>query len=79
MSHKNGNKDIDSEKIKVYQIIFSMFIQLILVIAGLVAFFVVLYQIFKASENWTKVIYSMLDLMLAGTIYRVYKHFFPGK
>jgi hypothetical protein len=79
MSSKNDKKDVSLEKIQVYQIIFSMFIQLVLVIAGLVAFFMILCQIFKADNNWTKTIYTVADTMLAGTIYVVYKHYFPGK
>jgi uncharacterized membrane protein YqjE len=79
MKSNRENIEISHEKLKVYQIIFSMFIQLILVITGIVAFFIILVQIIKVNNNWTKVIYTACDSMLGGTLYVVYKHYFPAK
>lgn len=79
MNSQLSKKDISPQKLRVYQIIFSMFIQLILVIVGIIAFFIILFAILKAENNWTKIIYAALDSMLVGTLYLVYKYFFPVK
>lgn len=72
-------KEITKEKMEVYEIAFAMFIKFILVIAGLVAFFIVLAFLINTKDNEAKVIYGCLDLLLGGSIYLVYRHYFPDK
>ena len=72
-------KEITKEKMEVYEIAFAMFIKFILVLAGLVAFFIVLVFFIISKDNGTKIIYGCLDTMLVGTIYVVYRHYFPDK
>ncbi|HCT29456.1 MAG TPA: hypothetical protein DIW31_01690 [Bacteroidales bacterium] len=79
MNNSSENSELTKEKIQVYQIVFSMFIQLLLVLAGIVAFFIVLYNILNEPDNYTKMIYGALDTMLGSTIYLVYRHYFPVK
>lgn len=64
---------------EVYEIAFAMFIKFILVVAGLVAFFIVLAFLINTNNNETKIIYGCLDLLLGGIIYLVYRHYFPDK
>jgi hypothetical protein len=72
-------KEITKEKMEVYEIAFAMFIKFILVIAGLVAFFIVLTLLINTTDNQTKVIYGCFDILLGGSIYVVYRHYFPDK
>ena len=75
----NSKDEITKDKVIIYEIIFSMIVKFILVIAGLIAFFIILAQIIYVQDNWTKVIYGVFDTMLGGTIYVVYRHYFPEK
>jgi len=70
---------LTKEKMEVYEIVFAMVMKFILIIAGLVAFFIVLYFIITEKDNISKTIYGFLDLILGGSIYLVYKHYFPDK
>lgn len=78
MSEKE-NKELTKEKAQVYEIIFAMFIKFILVVAGIVAFFIVLMHMINEPDNITKLGYAGFELVLGGTIYVVYKHYFPVK
>jgi hypothetical protein len=73
------NKDLTKEKAQVYEIIFAMFIKFILVVAGIIAFFIVLVHMINEQDNITKIGYAGFNLILGGTIYVVYKHYFPVK
>lgn len=73
------NKELTKAKVQVYEIIFTMLIKFILVIAGLVAFFIVLYFLIKTDDNTTRIIYGCFDTILGGTIFLVYRHYFPDK
>lgn len=64
---------------QIYEMIFAMFMKFLLVITGIVAFFIILYQIITVDKELSKVIYGVLELMLAGTTYMLYKHYFPNK
>lgn len=78
MSDKES-KELTREKVQVYEIVFTMFIKLLLVLAGLVAFFIVLYFMLKMKTNEEKLIFGVFDIILGGTIFLVYKHYFPEK
>ncbi len=75
----SNNKELTKERVQVYEIIFTMFIKLLLVIAGLVAFFIVLYFLITANNNTERIIYGCFDTILGGTIFLVYRHYFPDK
>ena len=70
--------EITKEKMQVYEIAFAMFIKFLLVIAGLVAFFIVLVYLIKTENNVTKSIYGFFELLLGGSIFVVYRHYFPN-
>lgn len=72
-------KELTKEKAQVYEIIFAMFIKLILVVAGIVAFFIILIHMINEPDNITKLGYAGFNLLLGGTIFVVYKHYFPVK
>ena len=78
MSNRENN-ELTKARVQVYEIIFTMAIKLILVIAGLVAFFIVLYFLIKTDDNTTRIIYGFFDTLLGGTIFLVYRHYFPDK
>ena len=76
---ENESKELTKEKIQVYEIIFTMFIKLILVVAGLVAFFIVLFYLVKTDDKISKIVYGCFNTILGGTIFLVYRHYFPDK
>jgi len=77
--NKEDRSPLTKEKMEVYEIAFAMVMKLILILAGLVAFFIVLYFIITEKDNTSKMVYGVLDLLLGGTIYLVYRHYFPDK
>lgn len=72
-------KELTKAKVQVYEIVFTMLIKLLLVVAGLVAFFIVLYYLLKTEDNTARVIYGCFEIILSGTIFLVYRHYFPDK
>lgn len=76
---ENDKKGITKQKMLIYEIAFTMFIKFILVIAGLVAFFIILFQLINEKDNISKLIYGGFELLLGGSIFLVYKHYFPNK
>ena len=72
-------KAFSKDRVEVYEIIFGMAMKLLLAVAGLIAFFIILYFVITEKDNVTKAIYAFFDLMLGGSIYLVYKHYFPSK
>ena len=77
--NERENKELTKEKAQVYEIIFAMFIKFILVITGIIAFFIVLMNMINEPNNITKLGYAGFELLLGGTIFVVYKHYFPIK
>ncbi len=78
MSNKE-NIELTKARVQVYEIIFTMIIKSILVIAGLFAFFIVLYFLIETDDNTTRMIYGCFDIILGGSIFVVYRHYFPDK
>lgn len=72
-------KEITKEKAEVYEIIFAMFIKFLLVTGGLVAFFIVLWHLINTTDNQARITFSFLELLLVGSIYKVYRHYFPDR
>ncbi len=73
------NKKLTKERMQIYEIGFAMIIKFILVVAGLIAFFIVLNYLIHEKDNTAKVIYGCFDTLLGGSIFVVYKHYFPNK
>lgn len=73
------DNEVTDGKLKVYECVFAMFIKFILVIAGLVAFFWILSCILNEADIWQKLVLGFLEMLLTGTIFVVYKHYFPHK
>jgi hypothetical protein len=71
--------ELTKEKVQVYEIVFNMFIKFVLVVVGIVAFFIILKFVLTEENPFSKGIYGVLDVMLGGTFYLVYKHYFPKK
>ena len=74
---KYNKSNLTEEKVKVYEIIFGMFMKLILMLAGLAAFFTILYCIIKEEDTTNKTLYTVFDSLLGSKIYLVYRHYFP--
>lgn len=77
MSNNDGG--ITGDKLKVYECIFAMAMQFILIVACLIAFFVILYFIIHEPEVGSKLLYGFLEILLSGTVFVVYRHYFPSK
>lgn len=71
-------KSITEEQVRVYEVLFNMAMKGLLVIAGLVAFFIVLYFVITDKDSTNKIIFGGLDLILGGSTYKVYHHYFPA-
>lgn len=78
-NNNNNNNRLTKQKMQIYEVGFTMIIKLILVIAGLVAFFIILFHLINEKDNTTKIIYGCFDTLLGGSIYLVYRHYFPEK
>ncbi len=71
---------ITDEKIKIYKLLADIIIKFVLSISILVAFFIILFNVLKPSNPAiTKLTLGFIDLILAGTLYKVYTHYFPKK
>lgn len=73
------NKELTPERMQIYEIAFAMCIKFILVVAGLIAFFIVLYYLVNEKDNTSKMIYMGFNTILGGSIFIVYRHYFPNK
>lgn len=72
------NNEITNEKLVVYQIIFAMIVKGVLIISSLVAFFIILAYLIKLEGDTTKMmILGSFELLLAGSTFIVFKHYFP--
>jgi len=75
-------RNITPKKMEVYEIGFNMAVRLLLIIAGLVAFFIILNQVINAAKedsNKALAVYAALEGFLVYTIFVVYRHYFPTK
>lgn len=71
---------MDPNKIKIYESLFKMGAQLILIIVAVVAFFIVLnYFLYHANDQTSKWISGAIDTALGATIYKLYDFYFPTK
>ncbi|MCG8253187.1 hypothetical protein [Tenacibaculum finnmarkense] len=68
---------ITLEKMKVYQIIFTMLMQFLLIIVSIVILFIILFVMIDEENNVSKGIYAIFETILGSTLFLVYGHFFP--
>jgi hypothetical protein len=68
----------DREKALVIQIFFTMVMQFVLTIVGVVAFFMVLFRLFDAHTVFDSAKYIAIEGLLGGSIFLAYKFFFPS-
>jgi hypothetical protein len=69
-------------KLRVYQSIFDMMVKALLIASALVAFFIMLYFIISSAKDDDSVKkYSLgaCELILTGTLFQIYRHYFPSK
>ena len=64
---------------KVYEASFNMDIKFILIIVGIVAFFMILVKILNTGSTKMLIVYGELEGLLGGTLFVVYRHYFPSK
>lgn len=71
---------MDPNKIKIYESIFKMGAQFILIIVAVVAFFIVLnFFLYHATDQVSKWVSGAIDTALGATIYKLYDFYFPTK
>lgn len=70
---------LNDDQIKVFQAIFYMAMQLVLIIAALVAFFIVLPKLLASHNGFDLGKYGAIEAVLSGTLYKAYWHYFPNK
>lgn len=76
---KPNNDDIQHERrLRTYEVIFTMVVKSVLIIAGLVAFFIVLAYMLTEPNPVNKGIFGFFDTALGFTVYKIYNHYFPG-
>lgn len=83
MNSNNNNrpsrKPLTNRQMQVYETGFNMGIRLILVIAVIIAFFMILIKILNSEPSKMSIVYLAVEGLLVGTLYVVYKHYFPSK
>jgi hypothetical protein len=68
----------DKEKALVVQIFFTMVMQALLTLVGVIAFFMVLFRLFDAHTVFDSAKYVVVEGLLGGSIFMSYKFFFPS-
>ncbi len=65
------------DKIKIYRFFFNLIVQGLLVACSQVAFFWVLYYLlYHETSTERTIVLGILDAILQGTVFIVYKYFF---
>jgi hypothetical protein len=70
---------LNDDQVKVFQAIFYMAMQLILIIAALVAFFIVLPQLLASNNGFDLAKYGAIEAILSGTLFKAYWYYFTNK
>lgn len=70
--------NLDPNKVKVYEILFAMGMKFILTAAGLTGFFIILHYLINAKTDNERYVFGALELLLVGTTYKIYSHYFPS-
>jgi len=70
---------ITKEKAMVYKIIIDLFWKSMFSLAILISFFLILNKIFGISDWKIVAPLSFVEIFLANTMFRVFKHYFPIK
>lgn len=77
--NKPDRKPLTERQMKVYEAGFNMVIKLILIIVGVVAFFMILLKLLNTDSTKMLLVYGGLEGLLGGTLFVVYRHYFPSK
>lgn len=76
---KEQNQGLTPDKVKVYELLGNVIMKLLLVIATIVAFFIVLFYLINAKEGTEIAKYGVIDGVLGGVVVGVWRHYFPSK
>lgn len=71
--------ELDERKVKIYDLLSNVFIRFIYAIASLVAFFIVLYFLLTAQNDFDLKKYGIIEAFLAATVFLVWKYYFKKK
>ena len=68
------------DKSKVYVVIGNLILKFLFGIAIIVGFFIILGHLLSSEPEWAKTVpYSVLEGILARTMYQATKHYFPSE
>ncbi|WP_077417831.1 hypothetical protein [Chryseobacterium sp. JV274] len=79
MSNRPNRRPLTDKKMKVYEAGFNMLMKFILIVVGIIAFFIVLFKMLNTDSDDALKIYGAFEAMLGGTLYMAYRHYFPSK
>lgn len=69
---------INKRQADVYTIISNMILKCIVTLVSLGVFIWILFKFFNTDCNWeNKIPLAAIELILAGTLYKMFDHFFP--
>ena len=71
--------NVKDDQVRVYSLLFDMLIKAVLAVAMLIAFFIVLNYCLVADSLNHQIVLGGLDSILAGTMFVVFRHYFPQK
>ena len=70
---------VSKEQAEVYEIIATMIVRIVLAFVVLCAFIAVLVALFFV-RGWSQTVpLAALEIVLTGTVFQVFKHYFPAK
>lgn len=70
--------NISKRQADVYKIIADIFLKCIITLVSLGVFIFILYEFFNTECSWeSKVPLGVLEALIAGTLYKMFDHFFP--
>ncbi|OPB95902.1 hypothetical protein BAS10_09715 [Elizabethkingia meningoseptica] len=72
--------NVSKEQAKVYLILTNIILKFISAIVFLAVFIWITYSLLNAPPTWEKTLpITILDTILAGTVYQLSRHFFPTR
>lgn len=74
-----AKNNLTPDKVKVYETIFRMFAQLVLIATAVIAFFIILNHLLNSEDVPSKIVLGILDAILAATVFKLYSYYFPTK
>jgi hypothetical protein len=70
---------LDDKKAKVYELMANVIQKFLFSIAAIVAFFLVLSKYLNCSTTFDAFKYGAIEVLLGGTVFMAFKHYFPSK